>query len=116
MTSAPEGRAALGLAPSSTDLAKGGPLPAMGDQEKRLFAEASQIVTTRCSMCHAAEPVWPGIGIAPKAVRLDTEFEIARQADAIRMQAVITHAMPPNNVTEMTYEERQKVAAWLAAR
>ena len=53
-------------------------------------------------MCHAAEPVWEGIGEAPKGVLLDTPEHIARFAPAIRMQAVLTHAMPPNNLTEMT--------------
>ena len=37
---------------------------------------------------------------------LDTPEHIARFAPAIRMQAVLTHAMPPNNLTEMTDEER----------
>jgi uncharacterized membrane protein len=115
-TSAPGGRAALGFLPLPTKAGNGELSLAISDREKPLFAEASQIVVARCSMCHAAEPVWEGIGIAPKAVRLDTEAAIARQADAIRVQAVLTHAMPPNNITEMTSQERQKVAAWLAAR
>ena len=34
----------------------------------------------------------------------------------IGVQAVLTHAMPPNNVTEMTDEERNTVAAWLKSR
>jgi uncharacterized membrane protein len=80
------------------------------------FDEAVLAVQSRCSMCHAAEPVWDGIAIAPKAVRLDTPDEIARHADAIRIQSVLTHAMPPNNITEMTLDERRAVAAWLAHR
>jgi uncharacterized membrane protein len=84
--------------------------------KKQLFDDAVEVITSRCSMCHAAEPVWQGIGIAPKGVRLDNEPEIARQAHAIRVQAVLTHAMPPNNITEMTDEERGKIAAWLASR
>ena len=67
-------------------------------------------------MCHAAEPVWAGIAAAPKGVRLDTPEEIARHAEAIRIQAVLTHAMPPNNITEMTADERRDVAAWLCRR
>ena len=73
-------------------------------------------IQSRCSMCHAREPLWPGIAIAPKGVRLDTPEDIARHADAIRIQSVLTHAMPPNNLTEMTLEERRAVAAWLAQR
>jgi uncharacterized membrane protein len=80
------------------------------------FDEAVLAVQSRCSMCHAAEPVWDGIGIAPKGVRLDTPEEIARHAEAIRVQTVLTHAMPPNNITEMTLDERRAVAAWLAHR
>jgi uncharacterized membrane protein len=80
------------------------------------FEEAVLAVQSRCSMCHAAEPVWDGIAIAPKGVRLDTPEEIARHAEAIRVQAVLTHAMPPNNITEMTLEERRAVAAWLSHR
>jgi uncharacterized membrane protein len=29
------------------------------------------------------------------------------------MQAVLTHAMPPNNLSEMTLAERRVVAEWL---
>ena len=51
---------------------------------------------------------------APKGVRLDTPEEIARHAEIIRIQSVLTHAMPPNNITEMTLDERKAVATWLA--
>ena len=57
-------------------------------------------------MCHAGEPVWEGITTAPKGVRLDTPEEIARHAEIIRIQSVLTHAMPPNNITEMTTDGR----------
>jgi len=73
-----------------------------------------EVVTTRCSMCHAPEPVWEGVGEAPKGVWLDTPEHIARFAPAIRMQAVLTHAMPPNNLTEITQAERDVLARWLA--
>ncbi|MET0531035.1 MAG: urate hydroxylase PuuD [Microvirga sp.] len=80
------------------------------------FDEAVLAIQSRCSMCHAAEPVWEGIPIAPKGVRLDTPEEIARHAEIIRVQSVLTHAMPPNNITEMTLDERKAVATWLAAK
>jgi uncharacterized membrane protein len=80
------------------------------------FEEATLAIQSRCSMCHAAEPVWDGIPIAPKGVRLDTPEEIARHAELIRIQSVLTHAMPPNNITEMTLDERKAVATWLASR
>lgn len=80
------------------------------------FDEAVLAIQSRCSMCHASEPVWDGIAVAPKGVRLDTPEEIARHGEAILVQAVLTHAMPPNNLTEMTLDERRAVAAWLAQR
>jgi uncharacterized membrane protein len=80
------------------------------------FDEAVLAIQSRCSMCHAAEPAWDGITIAPKGVRLDTPEEIERHREMIRVQSVLTHAMPPNNITEMTLDERRAVAAWLAAR
>ena len=65
-------------------------------------ADVVNVVSTRCSMCHTPEPVFEGIGEAPKGVLLDTPEHIAAFAPAIRTQAVMTHAMPPNNITEMT--------------
>ncbi len=73
----------------------------------------TDIITGRCAMCHAPEPGWAGIQIAPKGVMLHTPERIALQKDAIRMQSVITHAMPPNNLSGMTLAERRVVAEWL---
>ena len=53
------------------------------------------------------------IGEAPKGVLLDTPEHIARFAPAIAMQAVLTHAMPPNNFSQITDEERAVLARWL---
>ncbi|WP_072395165.1 urate hydroxylase PuuD [Hyphomicrobium sp. CS1GBMeth3] len=79
-----------------------------------LASAAEAIIQGRCSMCHAAEPFWPGIGTPPKGVRLDTAQDIASHAEAIRVTAILTHSMPPGNVTEITAEERAAVAAWIA--
>ncbi len=73
------------------------------------------IIEGHCSMCHAAEPLWPGIAIAPKGILLDTPEHIERFAPAIREQAVLSHAMPPNNITALQPDERQELAQWLAA-
>jgi len=79
------------------------------------FADVQDIVISRCAMCHNAEPLWTGIPTAPKGVRLDNGEEIKRHARLIAINAVRSHAMPPGNVTEITPEERQILAAWLAA-
>ena len=110
MSSSPGGRERLGLKPvleTKPVLLAGMSLPP---------EEVSNIVTGRCAMCHAPEPSWPGIQIAPKGVLLNTPEAIATHARAIRLQAVMTHAMPPNNLSGMTEGERRRVAAWLAER
>jgi uncharacterized membrane protein len=67
-------------------------------------------------MCHARDPGWPGIAIAPKGVRLDTPEEVARQKHAIYLQSVASAAMPPGNLTGMTREERLMLARWIAGK
>ena len=80
------------------------------------FARVEEIVLSRCSMCHNPEPggIY-GLHVPPKGVLLDTPERIRAYAPAIALNAVRTHAMPPGNLTEMTPEERQVLAAWLAA-
>jgi uncharacterized membrane protein len=72
------------------------------------------IITSRCSMCHAREPVWNGIITPPKGVIFDTPGQIVRQRELIRLHAVMTTGMPPNNITDMTTAERRTLALWLA--
>jgi uncharacterized membrane protein len=79
------------------------------------FAAVQDIVRSRCSMCHAAEPVWAGIVTPPKGVRLDDAAQIKLHASPIDINAARSKAMPPGNVTEMTPEERQILASWIAA-
>lgn len=108
MAASPGGRERLGLKPlEAANIAVAGlSLPPQN---------VVDIVTGRCSMCHAAEPVWDGIHIAPKGVMLDTPERIAKHAAEIRMQSVFTHAMPPNNLTSMEKDERVQLAQWLRA-
>ena len=82
----------------------------------RVPKTVDDIITSRCSMCHAVDPVWSGVAAPPKGVLLETHAHIARQANAIRIQAVLTNAMPPNNITMMTMDERRTLAAWLKTR
>jgi uncharacterized membrane protein len=79
------------------------------------FADVSTIVTSRCAMCHAAEPVWAGLAAPPKGVLLDTDEHIRLHAPLIAAAAVRSDAMPPGNITEMTPDERLTLASWLAA-
>jgi len=79
------------------------------------FSDVHDIILGRCSMCHATEPSWPGLHWAPKGVRLETEAEIATAARRIYVQAGITHAMPPGNLSYMEPEERATIVAWYRA-
>ena len=88
---------------------------AAAPDEPVTFAMAEEVVLSRCSMCHTAEPMWEGIHVPPKNVVLDSPEHIRGHADQIYLQAAYTHAMPPGNVTEITPEERKILALWVEA-
>jgi len=73
-----------------------------------------QIVTARCVVCHAAKPSFEGIEEAPKGIMLDTAERIVTLAPQINIQAVQTKVMPLGNLTNITDDERAKLAAWVA--
>jgi uncharacterized membrane protein len=76
------------------------------------FEQVEEIVMSRCSMCHAEEPVWAGVHRAPKGVMLDEPGRIRAHAREIAVTAAWSSAMPPSNVTGLTNEERQVLAQW----
>ena len=76
------------------------------------FEDAHKIVQGRCSMCHAREPVWEGIIWAPKGVLLETRADIAKNAHSIYLQAGISHAMPPGNITNISQKDRTVLVNW----
>ncbi|MFT7596117.1 MAG: putative membrane protein [Paracoccaceae bacterium] len=79
------------------------------------FDDAHDVVLGRCSMCHAREPVWDGIRWAPKGVLLETRADVAQNARRIYLQAGVSHAMPPANVTFMDPEDRLAIRRWYRA-
>ena len=79
------------------------------------FEDVVGIVQGRCSMCHAAEPSWEGLAWPPKGVVLETPAQIAHEARRIYMQAGITHAMPPANLSYMEPAEREAIILWFRA-
>ncbi|MDX1781137.1 MAG: urate hydroxylase PuuD [Thalassovita sp.] len=89
--------------------------PALRFAEAEGFEEVTDIVLGRCSMCHAEEPGWEGMHWAPKGVRLETPQQIAMQAREIYLQAGLSHAMPPANLSYIEPEERAKIVAWYRA-
>ena len=80
--------------------------------EKADLSEVNRVVAMRCASCHAEKPTFQGLGEAPKGVKLDTPERIVAQRLAIRQQTVLSRAMPPGNITNMTDEERALLNKW----
>ena len=80
------------------------------------FAQVSEIIAGRCSMCHAAEPLWPNIISPPKNVVLETDMQILKSARSIYMQSALSHAMPPANIAYMEESERHVIRKWYEGR
>ncbi|RID92112.1 cysteine desulfurase [Gemmobacter lutimaris] len=76
------------------------------------FEDVTSIIMGRCSMCHAEEPAWEGLHWAPKGVKLETPEQIAHEARRIYVQAGLTHAMPPANLSYIEPQERQAIVRW----
>ncbi len=80
--------------------------------EAQGFEDVVSVVQGRCSMCHAAEPVWDGMLWPPKGVVLETPAQIAHEARRVALQSGFSHAMPPGNLSYMEPEERALIVAW----
>ena len=79
------------------------------------FEDATDIVMGNCSMCHAREPLWDGMASAPRGVYLETPEDVARHAKQIYLQAGMSMAMPPANLTYMDDESRLMLVRWYEA-
>ena len=78
------------------------------------FADVKRIIDTKCAVCHAAQPTFAGFNAPPKNVMLETAAQIKTQAQQIHQQTVMTRAMPPGNLTNLTDDERALIGAWFA--
>jgi uncharacterized membrane protein len=76
------------------------------------FVEVRDTVVSRCTMCHAREPLWDGFSQAPGGVLLESDYEIANQARQIYFNSVLSHYMPPNNISYMETSERRLIKKW----
>ncbi len=72
------------------------------------------IIHERCTVCHSATPVQPGFTVAPGGVVLDSDSQIETMAARIFSTAVASRSMPIGNVSKISEEERQIIAAWYA--
>ena len=63
-------------------------------------------------MCHAREPAWQGLRWAPNGILLETPADVAKNAYLIYVQAGISHAMPPGNITNIPKKDRTLLIDW----
>ncbi|MCX8500983.1 MAG: urate hydroxylase PuuD [Alphaproteobacteria bacterium] len=70
-----------------------------------LSRDIQPIIDQRCAACHTGTA-------APKQLDLTDRATILNNAQAIYQQVFVLKAMPQNNATEMTDEERAKIAHW----
>ena len=80
------------------------------------FQQVYDTILGRCSMCHSSEPFYSDDMLwAPKGVHLETEQQVAQHAREIYLQAGLTHAMPPANVSFIEPQERDLIVQWYEA-
>ena len=91
---------ALWLAPAPAAKATGAAPPS--------FAQVQGVIAQRCTMCHNEQ-------VVNKGVQLHTAELIAKNAQAVYQQAVVLKAMPMNNATQITDEERALLGRWFEA-
>jgi len=71
------------------------------------------IVQERCTTCHSASPTSEDFISAPLGFMLDTLAQLRAKADLVYQRTNVTKDMPIANITEMTDDERERLAAWL---
>ncbi len=106
---------ALSMAPRGAGLEAEAATPSPAQQafmDAPGFEDVYYTILGRCSMCHAAQPAWEGMRTPPRGVVLESERDVAAHARLIYLQAGVSHAMPPANITYMEPEERAAIAAW----
>ena len=69
------------------------------------------IVHTRCTTCHAAQPTQQGFAAPPAGIILQTPADMNIHQDKI-VTAVQTGYMPLGNLTQLTDAERQQLVAY----
>lgn len=92
----------------------------MGESEGTAFEssqipQVQQILNQRCATCHSSAPTDDVFKVAPLGVMLDSLAEMKQWAPRIKARSVDTADMPFMNKTDMTDEERQLIASWIAA-
>jgi uncharacterized membrane protein len=84
-----------------------------GPVEKVAFSRVAMVIQERCVPCHSDRPTDSTYTQAPKGVMFNRPEQIKAYADQIKIQAVVSKAMPQGNKTGMTEPERALLAQWI---
>ena len=76
---------------------------------EKTLVSAQEIIVSKCSMCHAKEPLWENMKNAPKLVNLETPTDIINNIDNIYKQSVLSYSMPPGNISFLEENERSLI-------
>ena len=79
--------------------------------EAATFEDVQSIIEQRCVPCHSPNPTLEGFDAA-RAFDLTDRANIEANAAAINQAVVVEKRMPLNNETNMTQEERDRIASW----
>jgi uncharacterized membrane protein len=88
------------------------PLPAV--EGPVTFERVRAIMGERCINCHSPVPTFPGLAQPPGGVLLHAPDAIAKNAQRVYQQVVVSRMMPLGNITQMSDQERAVIAAWVA--
>jgi uncharacterized membrane protein len=69
------------------------------------YAQIQPLIAQRCYGCH-------GQTMQMKNIRLDSAALLAQNAQAVYQQPVVLRAMPINNATRITEDERLLIKKW----
>ena len=82
-----------------------------GTAEAATFEEVQQIVEQRCVPCHSPSPTIEGYEQAG-LIDLSDPDNVESNKELINTVVVVQKRMPFNNETNMTQEERDRIASW----
>jgi uncharacterized membrane protein len=97
------------LKPATVSVTQGAVSPVAQVAPAVTVNEVQAIMTDRCISCHGAQ-------VQMKNIRLDSAALIESHAQAIYHQVVVTRAMPMNNATGITDQERAAIKQWFEGR
>lgn len=79
--------------------------------ESATLAHIQPLIDRHCIACHSQQPTQPGFSAPPAGIAYDSEAQIRLHKESIQ-QVVASRYMPLGNMTGMTDEEREVIAAW----